>query len=43
MASAIAFSDNIYAIKTHLFLLKAQIPKCLKRQELQETHFRVNV
>ena len=28
---------------SHLFLLKAQIPKCLKRQELQETHFHVFV
>jgi penicillin-binding protein 2D len=37
MAAAIAYSDNIYAVKTHLFLGENEIIKTLKAAGLKET------
>lgn len=37
MAAALAYSDNIYAVKTHLFLGEEQLVETMKRVGLEET------
>lgn len=37
MAAALAYSDNIYAVKTHLFLGEEQLVKTMKMAGLKET------